>query len=46
MTGSWYSEVDDGPMYGEYIPYSIEDVPVLEFQYIAIGEDDEEIIDV
>ena len=34
MTGGWHPEVDDGPMYGEYIPYSIEEVLELEFEDI------------
>ena len=35
MTGGWYPEVDDGPMCGEYIPHSIEEVLELEFEDIG-----------
>ena len=32
MIGGWHPEIDDGHMYGEYIPYSIEEVLELEFE--------------
>ena len=34
MIGDWHPTLDDGPMYGEYIPYSIEEVLELEFENI------------
>ena len=39
ITDGWHSEVDDGPMYGEYIPYSIEEVLELEFEDIDSSGD-------
>jgi len=34
MTGGWHPEVDDGPMNGEYIAFSIEELLELEFEDI------------
>ena len=34
MTGGWHPPLDDGPMYGEYITFSIEEVLHLEFNNV------------
>jgi len=41
-----YAAVDDQPMNGVYVAFSIEEVLKLEFQWIATRGDNEEVIDV
>ena len=38
--------IDDKPMSGNYIAFSIEEILMLEFQYIATRGDNEEVIDI
>ena len=38
--------IDDKPMSRNYIAFSIEEILMLEFQYIATRGDNEEVIDI